>query len=204
MTGQIRILLADDDAMIRDALTGLLERSDDLVVVATAGNGHDAIDAALAHRPDVAVVDLQMPSLDGLGVIAELARVLPSCAGVILTGHGRPHVLRPALESGARGFLAKGAPSSALAEVVRRVHAGERYVDPVLAAEALTAPETPLTPRETDVLRAAARTTSIREIARTLGLSQGTVRNHLGTAARKLEADGRSDAVRVARENGWL
>ena len=148
----IRVLIADDEELIREALVALLERETDIEVVATAGDGRQALDRALAHRPDVVIVDLQMPVVDGVGVVTELSRQLPECAGVILTGHGRPHLLRLALTSGARGFLAKGAPSTALADVVRRVHEGHRYVDPILAADALTAAPSPLTPREAEVL----------------------------------------------------
>jgi two-component system, NarL family, response regulator DesR len=136
----IRVLIADDEELIREALVALLEREIDIEVVATAADGRQAVDRALAHRPDVAVLDLQMPVMDGVAVVTELSRQLPACASVILTGHGRPHALRQALTSGARGFLAKGAPSAALADVVRRVHEGQRYVDPILAADALTAP----------------------------------------------------------------
>ena len=145
-----------------------------------------------------------MPGLDGLGVIKELERVATDCAGVILTGHGRPQVLRQALASGAKGFLAKGAPGTALADVVRRVHEGRRYVDPVLAADALTAPPSPLTSRETEVLIAAQADRPIREVARSLFLSQGTVRNYLATIRKKLDAKSRSDAYRIAGDNDWL
>lgn len=204
MTDAIRVLVAEDDELIREALVSLLTREADIDVVATAADGRAAIEQARAHRPDVAVLDLQMPELDGLGVVAELARAVPDCAGVILTGHGRPHVLRQALASGARGFLAKGAPGTALADVVRRVHEGQRYVDPVLAADALTAPPSPLTPRETEVLLAAKEDAPIRDVARALFLSQGTVRNHLATITHKLGAQSRAEAYRTARENGWI
>lgn len=204
MSGPIRVVLAEDDELIREALVGLLEREADIDVVAAADNGRRAIELCLAHRPDVAVVDLQMPQVDGLGVIGELGRVLPGCAGVILTGHGRPHVLRQALASGARGFLAKGAPGAALADVVRRVHQGQRYVDPVLAADALTAPPSPLSTRETEVLSVALEDRPVREIARALYLSPGTVRNYLALITRKLGATSRADAYRLARENGWV
>ena len=200
----IRVLLAEDDELIREALAGLLEREPGIEVVATAADGRQAIDRALLHRPDVAVVDLQMPGVDGIGVITELARQLPACAGVILTGHGRPHVLRQALASGASGFLAKGAPATALADVVRRVHEGQRYVDPILAADALTAPPSPLTARETEVLSVAREGRPIREVARAVFLSQGTVRNHLATITRKLGAESRAEAYRIARDNGWI
>ena len=200
----IRVLLAEDDELIREALTGLLDRESDIEVVATAADGRQAIDRALAHRPDVAVVDLQMPVLNGIGVITELGRHLPACACVILTGHGRPHVLRAALTSGARGFLAKGAPGTALADVVRRVHQGQRYVDPILAADALTEPPSPLTPRETEVLTVAGEQRPIREVARILFLSPGTVRNYLAAITHKLEAGSRAEAYRIARDNGWI
>ena len=200
----IRVLLAEDEELIREALTGLLERESDIEVVATAADGRQAIDRALAHRPDVAVVDLQMPVLNGIDVIVELGRQLPACAGVILTGHGRPHVLRQTLTSGARGFLAKGAPGAALADVVRRVHEGHRYVDPILAADALTEPPSPLTARETEVLTVAGEHRPIREVARTLFLSPGTVRNYLAAITHKLEAGSRAEAYRNARDNGWI
>ena len=200
----IRVLLAEDEELIREALAGLLEREPDIEVVATAADGRQAIDRALAHRPDVAVVDLQMPEVDGIGVITELRRMLPDCSGVILTGHGRPHLLRRALSSGARGFLAKGAPAAALADVVRRVHEGHRYVDPILAADALTAPPSPLTPRETEVLAVAREDRPIREVARTVYLSPGTVRNYLAAITQKLGADSRAEAYRTARDNGWI
>ena len=205
MTGTtIRVLLAEDEELIREALIGLLARESDIEVVATAADGGQAIDRALAHRPDVAVVDLQMPVVDGIGVITELGRLLPACAGVILTGHGRPHVLRQALTSGARGFLAKGAPGTALADVVRRVHQGHRYVDPILAADALTMPPSPLTPRETEVLTVAREERPIRDVARAMLLSPGTVRNYLAAISQKLEAGSRAEAYRIARDNGWI
>jgi two-component system response regulator DesR len=200
----IRVLLAEDEELIREALVVLLDRESDIEVVATAADGRQAIDRALAHRPDVAVVDLQMPVVDGIGVVTELGRLLPTCAGVILTGHGRPHVLRRALTSGARGFLAKGAPGTALADVVRRVHQGQRYVDPILAADALTTPPSPLTPREAEVLAAAGEDRPIRDVARAVFLSPGTVRNHLTAITQKLEAVSRAEAHRIARDNGWI
>jgi two-component system response regulator DesR len=205
MTGTtVRVLVADDEDLIRSALVALLEREPDIDVVATAADGRQAIDRALAHRPDVAVIDLQMPVLDGIRIVTELGRQLPSCAGVILTGHGRPHLLRQALSSGARGFLAKGAPSTALADVIRRVHEGYRYVDPILAADALTEAPSPLTSREAEVLAAAQEDKPIREVARAVFLSPGTVRNHLAGITRKLEAGSRAEAYRIARDNGWI
>ncbi|MEV4466864.1 response regulator transcription factor [Micromonospora echinofusca] len=200
----IRVLLADDEDLIRAALAALLGLESDLEVVAEASDGRAAVTAALAHRPDVAVVDLQMPALDGLEVTAELARVLPACKVVILTGHGRPPHLQRALAAGAKGFLPKGAPGGTLADVIRRVHAGGRYVDPALAADALTAPECPLTPRELDVLRLAEYDTPVAEVARRTHLSAGTVRNHLSAAVSKLRVANRAEAFRTARDNGWL
>jgi two-component system response regulator DesR len=200
----IRVLLADDEELILVALTALLELETDLEVVAQAGDGRGAIEAARAHRPDVAVVDLQMPGLDGLEVTAELTAVLPSCAIVILTGRGRPPHLQQALNAGAKGFLPKGSPGRALADVIRRVHGGGRYVDPALAADALTAVECPLTQRELEVLRLTEYGTSVAAIARQTNLSNGTVRNYLAAAARKLGAGTRAEAFRLARDNGWL
>ncbi|MBE1485351.1 response regulator transcription factor [Plantactinospora soyae] len=200
----IRVLLADDEELIRVAVAALLDLEADLEVVAQAADGRATVQAALAHRPDVAVVDLEMPSLDGLAVTAELAKALPSCAVVILTGRGRPAHLRRALTTGARGFLAKGAPGGALADVIRRVHGGARYVDPALAAEALVAPECPLTPRELEVLRLAGTDTPVGVVARRAQLSQGTVRNHLAAVVGKLGVTSRAEAYRTAHENGWL
>lgn len=204
MISPIRVLVAEDDELIRAALIALLEREQDIEVVAGAADGRRAIQQALAHRPDVAVVDLQMPVVDGIGVVQELGRALPGCACVILTGHGRPRVLRTALASGARGFLAKGAPGTALADVVRRVVAGQRYVDPVLAADALTEPPSPLTPREAEVLSAAGTDRPVPETARALFLSTGTVRNHLAAITQKLDARSRAEAHRIARDHGWI
>lgn len=204
MGPQIRVLLADDDELIREALVSLLEREPDIAVVGTARDGRQAVELALLLRPAVAIVDLHMPKLDGIGVIKELRRAVPTVAGVILTGHGRPHLLREALQSGAHGFLAKGAPSTALADVVRRVRDGQRYVDPVLAADALTVQPSPLTRRETEVLLAAQADRPVRDVARALFLSPGTVRNYLASATAKLGADSRSEAYRVARDNGWV
>ena len=200
----IKVLLADDEELIRSALAALLDLEPDVEVVAQAADGRAAVELALRFRPDVAVVDLEMPELDGLGVVAELARALPSCAAVILTGHGRPPHLKPALEAGAKGFLPKGSPGGALADVIRRVHAGGRYVDPSLAADALTAPECPLTERELELLRLAGTDLPLAEIARRAHLSHGTVRNHMSAIVAKLGAANRSEAYRSAREQGWV
>ena len=200
----IRVLLADDEELIRVAVAALLELEPDLEVVAHAADGHEAVESARAHRPDVAVVDLQMPALDGIEVAAELSRAVPSCAVVILTGRGRPAQLQRALTAGAKGFLPKGSPGGALADVIRRVHGGGRYVDPALAADALTMPECPLTQRELDVLRHAEGDVPVTMLARRLNLSPGTVRNHLTAIVAKLDVAGRAEAVTKARENGWL
>ena len=200
----IRVLLADDEELIRTALAALLDLEDDLEVVAQAADGVAAVTAALAHRPDVAVVDLSMPGRDGFGVAAELARALPACAVVILTGQGRPPHLARALTAGARGFLPKGAPGGALADVIRRVHAGGRYVDPSLAADALLIPPCPLTPRELETLRLAQDGSPAAAIARRAHLSTGTVRNYLAAAVQKLGVTSRAEAVRAARDAGWL
>jgi two-component system response regulator DesR len=200
----IRVLLADDENLIRAALAALLGLETDLEVVAQAADGRAAIDAALAHRPDVAVIDLEMPALDGLAVTAELAKALPSCAVVILTGRGRPAHLQRVLAAGGKGFLPKGSPGGALADVIRRVYAGDRYVDPSLAAEALSAPACPLTPRELEVLRLAEYDTPVVVIARRTHLSAGTVRNYLAAAVTKLGVTTRAEAFRIAHHNGWL
>ncbi|GIJ09434.1 DNA-binding response regulator [Micromonospora andamanensis] len=200
----IRVLLADDEELIRTALAALLDLEDDLSVVAQAADGEAAVTAALAHRPDVAVIDLTMPRRDGFQVAAELARALPACAVVILTGQGRPAHLTRALGAGARGYLPKGAPGGALADVIRRVHAGGRYVDPALAADALTIPPCPLTPRELETLRLSGDDAPVAVIARRAHLSPGTVRNYLALAVQKLDAASRAEALRIARDNGWL
>jgi two-component system response regulator DesR len=200
----IRVLLADDEEIVRGALAALLGLEPDLEVVAQAGTGRAAVEQGRACRPDVAVVDLDMPELDGIEVAAALAAAVPGCAVVVLTGHGRPWHLRRALEAGARAFVPKGSPVGTLADVVRRVHRGDRYVDPSLAADALTAPDNPLTPREVEVLRLAAQDLPAAVIARRVHLSSGTVRNYLAAVMTKLGAGTRAEAVRVADEHGWL
>ncbi|MFJ9693075.1 response regulator [Kitasatospora sp. NPDC101183] len=200
----VRVLLADDEHLIRGALAALLSLEDDIEVVAQAGSGPEALAMAQAHRPDIAVLDLQMPGLDGIEVATGLRRVLPDCRCMIVTGHGRPGYLKRALEVGVRGFLPKTVSAADLAGIIRTVRSGGRYVDPELAADAISAGETPLTPRETDVLELAADGTTIAEIAARASLSQGTVRNYLSSAATKLGAENRHAAVRIAREHGWI
>ena len=200
----IRLLLADDENLIRGALAALLDLEDDLQVVAQAASGDEALAMAVAHAPDVAVLDLQMPGPDGIEVAARLRRLLPSCACLLVTGHGRPGHLKRALATGVRGFLPKTVPAQVLADVVRTVAAGGRYVDPQLAAEAIGAGDSPLTPRESDVLELAADGTSVEEIAVRASLSPGTVRNYLSSATQKLQAANRHEAVARARELGWI
>ncbi|WP_121253351.1 response regulator transcription factor [Nocardioides ferulae] len=200
----IRVLLADDENLIRGALAQMLDLEDDLEVVAQAATGAAALAAARAHRPDVAVLDLQMPDLDGIEVAERLGRELPGCACMIVTSHGRPGYLKRALESGVRGFLPKTTTASTLAQVVRTVHTGGRHVDPELAAEAIAAGDSPLTPREADVLEAAGSGAPVGEIAARVHLSPGTVRNYLSSATAKLGAANRHEAVSTARRMGWI
>ncbi|MFF2774401.1 DNA-binding response regulator [Streptomyces sp. NPDC058052] len=200
----IRILLAEDMHLIRGALVALLGLEPDMEVVAEVARGDEVVPAAVAHRPTVAVLDVEMPGADGLTAARELRAVLPECRILVLTALGRPEVLRSALAAQVSGFMLKDAPPDRLADAVRRVAAGERVVDPELAATALMAKESPLTARETDVLRLAADGGELAGIARELHLSQGTVRNYLGAAVTKLDARNRLDAVRIAREQGWL
>lgn len=200
----IRLLIADDENLIRSALAALLAMEDDLQVVAQAASGDEALAMARGHRPDVAVLDLQMPGLDGIAVAEELRGSLPECASLIVTSHGRPGHLKRALAAGARGFLPKTVSAQVLADVVRVVHSGGRYVDPELAAEAISAGESPLTPREADVLELAAGGAPIEEISRRAALSPGTVRNYLSSAASKLGTVNRHEAVQAARAQGWI
>ncbi|MFQ1001249.1 DNA-binding response regulator [Modestobacter sp. SSW1-42] len=200
----IRVLLADDENLVRSAFAALLGLEDDLEVVAQASSGAEALAMARAHRPDVAVLDLQMPDRDGISVAAELTTVLPHCGLVIVTGHGRPGHLKRALEAGVRGFLPKTVSATVLTEVVRTVHRGGRYVDSELAAEAISSGDSPLTPREADVLELASGGAPVEEIAVRAHLSPGTVRNYLSAAATKLGAPNRHAAVEVARRHGWI
>jgi two-component system response regulator DesR len=200
----IRILLADDEHLIRGAMAALLSLEDDLEVVAQAATGAEALATARVVRPDVAVIDLQMPDLDGVSVAQALSGDLPSCATMIVTSHGRPGHLKRALAAGVRGFLPKTVSSDVLATVVRTVFAGGRYVDPALAAEAISAGDNPLTPREADVLELALEGAPIDEIARRASLSPGTVRNYLSSAVGKTGAANRHEAARFARARGWI
>ena len=200
----IRVLLADDEHLIRGAIAALLGLEEDISVVAQAATGAEALRLARALHPDVAVLDLQLPDLDGVAVATTLHAELPACRTMIVTSHGLPGHLKRALTGGVRGFLPKTVSAEVLATVVRTVHAGGRYVDPQLAAEAISAGDSPLTAREADVLRLAADGASADEIARRAALSPGTVRNYLSAAVGKTGAANRHEAARIARGRGWI
>jgi len=200
----IRVLLAEDQAMVREALAALLTLEGDLEVVAQVSRGDEVLPAAHASAPDVALLDIEMPGGDGLAAAARLADERPAVRTVILTTFGRPGYLRRAMESGAMGFVLKDAPASELASAIRRVMAGERVLDPALAAAALADGESPLTPRETEVLGAARGGEPVADMAGRLQLSAGTVRNYLSSAMQKLGAHSRAEAVKVAEDKGWL
>ncbi|WP_420123920.1 response regulator [Nakamurella sp.] len=200
----IRVLVADDQALIRGAFATLIGLEPDMTVVAQVGTGDDVLPAALRESPDVALLDVQMPGLDGLAAAARLAERVPACRVVILTTFGRPGYLRRAMAAHAAGFMVKDAPPETLLDAIRRVHAGLRVVDPDLAAESLAVGESPLTGRERDVLLATADGGTIGQIAKRLYLSEGTVRNHLSSVIGKTGAATRADALRVATERGWI
>jgi two-component system response regulator DesR len=200
----IRVLLAEDQAMVRGALASLLELEPDIEVVAQASRGDEVTAAALQARPDVALLDIEMPGATGLEALGQLRRELPEVRILMLTTFGRPGYLRRAMESGASGFLLKDAPAHQLASAIRRAVAGERVVDPGLAAAALSQGESPLTTREREVLCASREHATIAEIAGALYLSPGTVRNHLSSVMQKLDARNRGEAVKIAEHNGWL
>ena len=200
----IRVLIAEDQTMVRGALRALLDLEDDLEVVAEVGRGDAVVAAAREHRPDVALLDIEMPGLDGIEAARALATAVPEVRAVVLTTFGRPGFLRRAMEVGASGFLVKDAPVAELARSIRAVVAGERVIDRDLAAAALAIGATPLSAREADVLREAADGATVAEIARRLFLSEGTVRNYLSSAIGKTGARTRVEAARVAEEKGWL
>jgi two-component system response regulator DesR len=200
----VRVLLAEDQAMVRGALAALLALEDDFDVVAEASRGDEVVSAALDALPDVALLDIEMPGGDGLAAAAALGERLPSCRVIILTTFGRAGYLRRAMESGAVGFLLKDAPASELATAIRRTMDGERVVDPGLAAAALSEGVSPLTDREREVLAASEDGATIEDVARKLYLSEGTVRNYLSTAIKKLGTRNRVEAARLAERKGWL
>jgi two-component system response regulator DesR len=199
----MRVLLADDEGMIRSALAALLRLEEDIEVVAECADGEEAFREALRLVPDVCVLDLEMPGADGVDVAARLARSIPTRC-VIVTRHARPGVLRRALASGVTGFLPKSRSADEVATVIRRVAAGSRYVDPEVAADALSDQRCPLTDRELDVLRAGRRGETTGQIARALSLAPGTVRNHVSAVLGKLAVGTRQQAVILAEERGWL
>ncbi|MFF3372730.1 DNA-binding response regulator [Streptomyces sp. NPDC002680] len=205
MSRMIKVLLAEDQSMVREALAALLGLEPDIEVVAQVARGDEVLAAARTHADlDVALLDIEMPGATGIEAAAQLHREFPTLKLVVLTTFGRPGYLRAAMESGADAFLVKDAPAAQLAEAVRKVLAGERVIDPTLAAAALADGANPLTDREREVLRAAANGATNAELAAMLHLSQGTVRNYLSTAIQKLTARNRTEAVRIAREKGWL
>lgn len=200
----IRILLAEDQAMVRGALAALLGLEADLEVIAQVARGDEIVPAALMTKPDIALLDIELPGGDGLTAVAALKQALPGCRAVMLTTFGRSGYLRRAMQGGAAGFLLKDAPAPELASGIRRVMAGERVVDPSLALSALSDGESPLTRREREVLACALDGAAVADIAARLWLSKGTVRNHLSVAIQKLGARNRVEAARLAEQKGWL
>jgi len=200
----IRVLLAEDQTMLRGALAALLDLEPDITVVAQAANGREALKLARLHTPDIVITDIEMPERSGLELADDLKHLEPSPRVIILTTFARPGYLRRALDAGARGYLLKDRPAGELAEAVRRVQAGLRAIDPVLAAEAWSGDKDPLSDRERQILQRAGDGSSSAEIAIELHLSEGTVRNYLSEAITKLGAANRIDAARIARSRGWL
>ncbi|UQN15541.1 response regulator transcription factor [Gulosibacter sp. ACHW.36C] len=200
----IRILIADDQDLIRGALAALLGLEEDLEIVAQTGRGDEVAALVAEHDVDVALLDIEMPGRNGIDVAAELTSSGSSCRALIVTTFGRPGYLRRAMAAGARGFVVKDTPAEELAKTIREVAAGRRVVDPVLAAESMGVGESPLSPREAEVLAAAADGASVREVASRVHLSAGTVRNHLSAAIGKTGAGNRAEAARIARDRGWL
>ncbi|HJA05054.1 MAG TPA: response regulator transcription factor [Candidatus Microbacterium stercoravium] len=203
-TETIRILLADDQALVRGALAALLQLEPDIDVVAEVGRGDEVIEAARRHGVDVCLLDIEMPGGDGIEIAARLAAELPDVRSLIVTTFGRPGYVRRALEAGASGFVVKDTPAGELADAVRTVHAGRRIVDPSLAADSIVGGANPLSDREREILRATLAGDPVAAIARTVHLSQGTVRNYLSNAIAKTGATNRVGAARTAEANGWL
>ncbi|HWT32826.1 MAG TPA: response regulator transcription factor [Microbacterium sp.] len=200
----IRLLVADDQALVRGALAALLDLEPDIEVVAQVGRGDEVADAVASCGADVALLDIEMPGMDGIDACAATRQRVPGCRVLIVTTFGRPGYLKRAMRAGASGFVVKDTPAAQLADAVRRVSQGLRVVDPVLAADSLAQGDSPLTERETDVLAAARTGGSVADIAGMLHLSEGTVRNHLSSAIGKTGGRNRADAARIADENGWL
>ncbi|MCK2031025.1 response regulator transcription factor [Microbacterium galbinum] len=204
MTDPIRLLLVDDQALVRGAMGALLELEDDLTVVAEAADGAEAADRAAHARPDVCLMDIQMPGVDGVAATRAVREVSPSTRVLIVTTFARPGYLRRALDAGASGFIAKDTPAAQLAHAVRRVHQGLRVVDPALAEASLFEGANPLSEREQQVLRLSADGRAIAQIAAEVFLSAGTVRNHLSSAIGKTATENRAQAARIARDKGWI
>ena len=200
----IRLLLADDQALVRGAMAALLDMEPDLRVVAEVGRGDEVLAAVRANDVDVALLDVEMPGLDGVAAARQLHAAVPKCRVLMVTTFGRAGYLRQAMAAGASGFIVKDTPARQLADAVRRVHEGLRVVDPGLAAQSLAQGDSPLTEREADVLRSARDGGTVADIARDLHLSEGTVRNHLSAAIGKTRARNRAEAVRLAEQQGWL
>ncbi|GAA2661116.1 response regulator transcription factor [Streptomyces vastus] len=200
----IRVLLAEDQGMMRGALALLLGLEEDIEVVAQVAAGDVIVDAALESRPDVALLDIELPGISGLDAAARLRDEVPDCRVLILTTFGRPGYLRRSMEAGAAGFLVKDGPVEELAASIRRVLTGETVIDPALAAAALSAGPSPLTARECDVLKASADGSTVADIATRLHLSESTVRNYLSSAIGKTGTRNRMEAMREARQQGWL
>jgi two-component system, NarL family, response regulator DesR len=200
----IRVLIAEDQGMVRGALKALLAMEGDIEIVAETDRADEVLTLALQTSPDVALLDIEMPGGDGITAAGQLRNELPTCRTLILTTFGRPGFLRRAMEGGASGFMLKDAPAHELAVAIRRTMAGERVIDPGLAAAALSSGISPLSEREREVLVAGQNGASIAEIAKTLFLSEGTVRNYLSSAIQKLEVSNRTEAARVAEDQGWL
>ncbi len=200
----IRLVIADDQALVRGALAALLGLEQDIEVVAELGDGTGVAAAVVEHSADVAMLDVEMPGLDGISAAAAVRRAAPSCRVLMVTTFGRPGYLKRAMQAGASGFVVKDTPARQLAEAVRRVHQGLRVVDPVLAAESLTAGDSPLTEREGEVLKAASHGGTVADISKSAMLSEGTVRNYLSAAMAKTGGRTRAEAVRIAEDNGWL
>jgi two-component system response regulator DesR len=199
----ITVVVADDEEMIRSAIVSLLGMEEGLVVVAEAANGTDAVALARRHRPDVVLLDLEMPPTDGLDTAAEILAGV-DCRAVLMTRHARPGILRRALATGVQGFVPKSSPVSTLARAIRDVAAGQRYIDGEIAAAALSTESCPLTDRELDVLRLTRQNAAVADIARALHLAEGTVRNYLSAAMTKTDTTSRHAAATAAWENGWI
>jgi two-component system response regulator DesR len=200
----IRVLVAEDMHVIRGALVALLDMEDDLTVVADTDRGDTVVEIAMRTKPDVAILDIDMPGLDGLAAAQRLHDELPECTTLILTGLSQPANVLRALTAHVRGFIPKDAPADMLVDSVRRVFRGERVIDPDLVASAIETGTSPLTAREADVLRAAQQGGSTQQIAEQLNLSSATVRNYLSNAITKVGARNRLDAIRISRDAGWL